>query len=275
MKRAASSMLLFALSVGACNSEEGPVLTVPSDPQAVVLSVRNEGGFAPPEFLLSRVPRLTLVADGTLISEGPQIMLFPGPFLPNLQTSRIDEETLQGVLEYVEGIGFPDIDLERNDEAALFVADAPDDVVTYFDEGGEHVFSVYGLTIYEQFTDARVVQLRDLVRLLENASFATTPTGDYRGEVVQVIAGVSEFPPEPAVANERPWPLPVSFDELDDVFGGWRCRTFAGVEAEALLSVFTSANQATTWDLDGVQYRLIGRPLLPGETGCAALNGSG
>jgi hypothetical protein len=275
MKRAASSMLLFALAVGACNSEEGPVLTVPSDPQAVVLSVQSVGGFAPPEFLLSRVPRFTLLADGTLISEGPQIMLFPGPFLPSLQTSRIDEETLQGVLEYVEGIGFPDIDLERNDEAALFIADAPDDVVTYFDEGGEHVFSVYGLTIYEQFTDARVVQLRDLVRLLENASFATTPTGDYRGEVVQVIAGVSEFPPEPAVANERPWPLPVSFDELDEVFGGWRCRTFAGAEAEALLSIFTSANQATTWDLDGVQYRLIGRPLLPGETGCATLNGSG
>lgn len=273
MNRRAAYLLASALTIGACASEEGPVLTAPSDPKAVVLSVRYEGGFAPPEFLLSRVPRFTLLADGTLISEGPQIMLFPGPFLPNLQSSRIDEETMQAVLAYVEGIGLPAIDLERNDEAALFIADAPDDVITYFDQGGAHVFSVYGLTIYEQFTDARVLQLRDLVRLLENAS--GTPTGAYQGEKVQVIAGVSEFPAEPGVANTKPWPLPVSFDELVEVFEGWKCGIFDGNDAQALLSFFGSANQATTWDLDAVEYRLIGRPLLPGESGCATLAGSG
>ena len=44
-----------------------------------------EGGFVTPESLLARLPIVVVYADGRVITQGPQIDIYPGPLMPNLQ----------------------------------------------------------------------------------------------------------------------------------------------------------------------------------------------
>lgn len=257
------------LLVAACGDEGAPV-DVLDDPEAVILQVRDEGGFVPPEFDLRRMPRYTLTAGGALFFEGPQIEIYPPPLLPNVQKAQVDDETMEIILQYVADLGFPEVTREENTEATSNVADAPTTVVTYFDGSGEHVFSVYALGI-GQFSDVRVVQLAELVQILDQSAYAGFPTAEYVADRIQVWAGPPGAGVDPSFVDVRPWPLPVAQADLpgSGTLAGYRCGTFEGEEAAALLSVFRQATQLTTWDDGGTEHSIIARPLLAGEEGCA------
>lgn len=262
----ATAITLLAVACG----EEGPAVDVLDDPEAVILQVRDEGGFVPPEFDLRRMPRHTLTAGGALFFEGPQIEIYPPPLLPNVQKAQLDDETMDIVLQYVADLGFPQITREEDTEATVNVADAPTTIVTYTDGSGQHVFSVYALGI-GQFADVRVIQLAELVSILDQSAYAGFPTEEYAADRVQVWAGPPGGGVEPGFVDVRPWPLPVPPEELPATgnLAGYRCGTFAGDQAAALLALFRQATQVTTWDAAGTEYSIIARPLLAGEQGCA------
>lgn len=268
MKRALLTVTVVSLLFAACG-DEGPPVDVLGDPAAVILQVRDEGGFVPPEFDLRRMPRYTLTAGGALFFEGPQIEIYPPPLLPNVQKAQLDDETMEIVLQYVADLGFPTVTREENTEATSNVADAPTTVVTYFDGTGEHVFSVYALGI-GQFSDVRAIQLGELVAILDQSAYAGFPTEDYVADRVQVWAGPPGAGAEPAFVDVRPWPLPVAQSELPESgrLAGYRCGTFEGEQAAGLLAVFRQATQLTTWDDGGTEYSIVARPLLAGEAGC-------
>ncbi len=52
---------------------------------------------------------------------------------------------------------------------------------------------------------------------------------------------------------------------MTDIGFGWRCASYEGDEAQALLATFAEANQVTTWDDGGTEYSIKVRPLFPGE----------
>ena len=61
--------------------------TVPAEPAAadgLVLRVEYTGGFVSPSATVGRLPLVSVYADGRVISEGPQIDIFPGPALPGV-----------------------------------------------------------------------------------------------------------------------------------------------------------------------------------------------
>ena len=102
--------LVVAVSLGltACGVETGGV-ELPTDPDASVVQVRSEDGFAPVEWVLGRGPTYTLLADGRLISEGPVIAIYPGPLLPNYLVGQINVDQMNSVLELVDKIGLPEM----------------------------------------------------------------------------------------------------------------------------------------------------------------------
>src|SRR5207244_2989201 len=57
------------------------------------------GGFVAPQALLGRYPTISIYGDGTVITEGPQITIFPGPALPSLVATKISEAGLQKILQ--------------------------------------------------------------------------------------------------------------------------------------------------------------------------------
>ena len=73
----------------------GPVTesaSLPAGDDTVVLRVEHRGGFVPPQWLASRLPMVSVYADGRVISDGPVPAIAPGPALPNLLQGRITPE---------------------------------------------------------------------------------------------------------------------------------------------------------------------------------------
>lgn len=275
MKKTLIGLVAAALALSACG---GPALEntlkLNDDPNSVLLIVRDEGGFVPIEFIVGQGPRLVLLRDGTLIVPGPQIEIFPQPLLPSYQSTRLDEENMLFVLEELDALGLADIESEVNDDAANMVADAGTTVTTFYNQDGSHTFSVYALGVDSQASDARVPILANLVNRLSEMGFNQSGEA-YQWEGLEVLAGVPQVPAEPDFANVQPWPLDVGYVGMTDIGFGWRCASYSGDDAQALLATFLEANQATTWDDGGTEYSIRVRPLFPGEDPCVPVASAG
>jgi hypothetical protein len=265
-------LLALAVLTAACGGSDANLdqnLKLNEDPNSVLLTVESGGGFVPVEFVVNQGPSLVLERDGTVISQGPQIEIYPGPLLANWQESQLDDETMLFVLEELDAIGFPEIDRVDNTEITG-VADAPTTSVTFYNQDGEHVFSVYALGIADQgITDARVPILANLVQELYDATALVTGQS-YEPSAIQVVAGeAGEFDANDPTVNFLDWPLADAYADMSETgVEGWRCAAYEGEQAQSLLEVFSGANQATYFTADGVDYRFQVRPLFPGEEPC-------
>jgi len=289
MKRPLLTLAVFAIAVAACGVADddaggsttttGPTPTAPTapparDPDDVVLQVRYEGGFAPIEFVYNPMPAYTLLGDGRLIFEGPVAEIFPGPLLPHIQVAQLEEGDVARILELVAAAGLPDLTDERNDDYAANVADASNTVVTFFDDSGEHRFSVYALGIgLDPPSDPRVGALQRLVDALGTAAFSVSDVQAWQPAALQILVADSlggETEPGAVVA---PWPLdtPVAdlaTNVLPDV--DLRCIALEGADAAEAVAAFAQAHQLTYFDDGTAVYRLVVRPILPGVTACPA-----
>lgn len=269
-------LALALVSVAACGGgvdgsspSTAPATTtapVGEEPQ-ILLEVRDEGGFVPIEWSIGRMPRYVLMTDGRLYGPGATTLEYPGRMLPSVFVMKVDDSVLAEVRQYAEDIGFADIIEERNDEGMANVADAPDTVVTYFDQEGAHVFSVYGLGI-ATFSDVRIALLGEMIGVLDQAGLNGTSLGEFQPERLEVLAGLREIPVDAQFENERPWPLQLSFADMSETAAGWRCTTVEGDAIAGLLVEFGQANQATTWNDDGTIYTIVVRYLFPHQEAC-------
>ena len=138
--------------------------------------VRREGGLVPAEILLDRLPLYMLYADGRLVFRGPQPPSFPGPLLPALVQVNIGPSGLGEVMTAVEAAGLPEL---YNSDAISQVADGPNTEVTFFDDNGEHFFSVYSLRIADQ-KDPQVLELAALIDFIDKLAATSPETGHFR-----------------------------------------------------------------------------------------------
>ena len=270
-RRTASLLAVFFLVLAACGFTGSEELVLPDDPDAPVLQVRGEGGLVPVEYLLGSGPHYTLLADGRLIHRGPSVGAYPGPLVTGYVVTSLDAETMNPILELVTEIGLPRIDFEYDDSAADRVMDAGNTVITYWDQNGQHVYSVYALGLGEFSSRRSTKAAEDLVTLLDRVA-AAGPVEPYRPDRVRVLAGVGI--PDPEIGDVRDWPLPdsdlASWTPVATPFGeAWACRVY-GPE---IVDVFADATELTRWTPpepagDAPPYTLLVRPLHPGEPDC-------
>ena len=265
MKRTTGLLLAAIVTLSACGSPS--TVQLPSDPDAPVLQIRSEGGFAPVEWILGRGPSYTLLGDGRLIHQGPTIAIFPGPLLPNYLVSQLNEDQMNTVLDLIERIGLPNMDRVVDDSQNSFVADATTEVVTYWDENGEHSFGVYALGIEPNPSDSRVAAFADLLVVMDQLAFQGD-SAQFEPDRVRITAGVGFVDPE--FEDVRTWPLgKTDFSGWFEYPNGWTCKVF-GPE---VLDLFVDATQSTTWlhpdpMMDAPSFKLLVRPLHPGEPDC-------
>lgn len=257
-----------AMTLAACGAEEpGGEPGPPADPDAPLVQIVSEGGFAPVEMILGSGPRYTLLGDGRLIYQGPTAEIFPGPLLPNYQVTEIEDDQMDRVLELVEAIGLPDFEERRDDSQTSRVADATTEVITYWDENGEHRYAVYALGIdVDQGGDPATEAFGELLELFGDLTLDEAEP--YEPDQVRVIAG-------PGFVNEefediRPWPLEdKDLSTWEMLPNGWQCT----VLGSGALDTFVDATHATVWsnpdpELPNSYLKLLVRPLHPGEADC-------
>lgn len=239
------------------------------DPDRLVLQITDEGGFAPIELIVNRLPRFSVYADGTLLAPAPVPAIYPGPILMPLQSVPLSAADLVALMEAVEAVGLPGIDQEIDDTLNGLVADATTTIATFIDaDGAEHVYGAYALgLIGDEPPPERTQKLGGLVELLDG--FLVNP-GSVVFEPDRIQVWINETPDvDPDFSQTLAWPLditPADFEPEGDFQLG--CHVLAGDAAQAAITAFNAANQATVWDYEGTEYQLIVRILLPGEAGC-------
>ena len=164
-------------------------------------------------------------------------------------------------------VGLPGITELDNNDAITQVADGPNTEVRYYDENGEHLFSVYALEIVEQ-TDPQVLALGELVALLNRLTATTGTTRPFPTERLQVIARQQEPNLDDPIVVVATWPISITPERMPEADFALRCAVIEVADEPAVVLAFQDAHQMTFFDSAGVTYRLTVRPLLSGEPGC-------
>ena len=250
----------------------------PVDPDQVVFRVTWEGGFVTPESLLARLPIIVVYADGRVITQGPQIDIYPGPMLPNLQEHTLSADALARLVQLAR-----DKDLLQTVHYPFpGVADVPDTVLEINLDGKS----------YRVERDRARFRWRRVERGRRHRGPSRSsglhrradrcPGGRFRrpGAPVHVHgrSGSTRARPSwfrtassPASSHRstgrwRTWPrpaCPVANSPLDI-----RCQIIDGDDLAKVLPLLETANSLSTFRSEGELYSFTVRPLLPGEAGC-------
>ncbi len=267
--RTASLMIVCALVVAACGAGEtagdADVAVPEGTDGGVILEFSDEGGFVPVEFNLTRVPRFTVFRDGSVVTPTGEQFIFPSPALIPLVERSLDGDTVSDLLAFVDDLGLADVDSVDLSDAPN-VADASTTALRYFDAGGEHKISIYALGFGES-GDARATIIESMIARLETAVAGTSGT-PYEPERLVVFAQAAENLDPGVAVDAGPWPFAFSPDDMAGDAAGFACLSLDGSDAADVATTLRDANSVTVWELDGTEYRLFARHLLPHQEGC-------
>ena len=239
-----------------------------------------EGGFTPPEFQLTNLPSFSLYGDGTVVRPGPQIEIYPGPALPSIETTTIDETGVQTILDAALDANLDTVG-DLTDMGSVGIADAAETVFTLRFGDVDRTVRVYALSEMggrppgmptEEFKARKLLislaeQLGSLETLLPEGSISASIAYEASG----TRAFVSRFrgQPDPPQSPVE-WPLETPLAGIGEDTGvGFRCIAVSGAAwTEQLRPAVQTANQLTPWTSEGRRYAVAFRPLLPDETAC-------
>jgi hypothetical protein len=255
-----------------------------------VLQIRYLGGFLPFGVSYATPPRVSVYADGRVITQGPQPAIHPGPALPNLQVQRIGTDDVRVLIDHALAAGVRD----SGDLGRPPVMDAPTTRFTVVDGGHTYARDVYALMDAargggvgsdkagpeqpgprEQAARQKLLglyqALTDLDRTLGKGH--VRDVGPYPIDAVAAVATVAKPRPEDPPQAERPWPGPPLPGRPFAHQAGVTCLSTSGAAATTLLKAAQQADALTPWTSGGQRWWVTFRPLLPHETGCADLAG--
>ena len=242
------------------------LLQHPTGADEVVVEIAYEGGFMPAEAVFTQLPVLLVAGDGRQYVQGPQIAIYPGPLLPNVQVTDIGEDGIQSLLDLAAEHGLL---TEREYESPDHIADAPDTVVTIHANGETYTHRAYALGIGGAPDETAESGDRADLQAFVDAATADTIGGDPTGGGEQSfepetylvratpVDDLSAYEVEPTVVD---WPADVSLVLAE----AGEC---AEVPAAEVIDLFRDATQLTFFVEDDVTYQLSVKPRLPGG-GC-------
>lgn len=284
MRRAFAVLATFAVLApltDACRgtgASGGGDIEHPTGADRLVLRMDTAGGLVPPSYYLRQIPAWSLYGDGRLVTQGPQIEIYPPPALPNLLVTQISEDGVQAILRAARDAGLmgPDADYPYR-----CITDAPTTTFTLVAEGETHVISAYALgenqgpcagadTQARNELAAFQAELTDLRRWLPQGSLG--PDRPFRYSELRVYVQPYTGTGDPDLTEPpKAWPLrtPLAkFGEASKDLPDTRCGVVSGTDLTTLLAEVQASNQLTPWTSEGAEYLLTFRPLLPDEHGC-------
>ncbi|ABP55027.1 hypothetical protein [Salinispora tropica] len=284
-----ASAVSLLLLVTACGPQDevanadGPGQPAASHPaDAVVFQMTSVGGFGMPSALAGRIPSISVYGDGRVISQGPTILIYPGPALPNLQVHPIAPEDVSTLLESARAAGVDG----AVDFGTPALADAPTTRFTVRGPNGTEQIDVPALT--EAGDDAPGLTADQRAARTQLRAFVTSLTGDSgplaptKGDSAQpyvptTLAGIAEpYTDEEGLGQpEVAWPGPTLPGEPLGTGNGPGCVTVTGDALRTLLADAAEITAAAPWTSDGKSWTVQLRPLLPEETSCGDLVANG
>ena len=285
-----SLLVPLLLALAACAEDAGgeSVATSPSStaepaagPDELILRVDHSGGFVTPTMLATRLPLFSLYADGRVVTEGPQVLVYPPPALPNVQVSRIQPADVDRLVRMAVDAGVTgSADLGRPP-----VADAPTTRFSVRTASGTQVVQAYalqetpsgarGVTAAQQAARTRLQELLDALTNLDSVlgEGAVSAQQPYVPAALAAVATpyVEPGAPEPPQAEQEWFGPPLPGEALGTI-EGLTCVVLGAEYLEHLEHLSSTATAATPWTYGGKRWSVSLRPLLPDESGCADLS---
>jgi hypothetical protein len=267
-------LALVVAGIAACGgTSDAGSYKHPEGANEVVLRVNSGGGFVTVEYNLRAVPQFTLFGDGTVVVTGPTITIYPGAALPNLQTTKVSEETIQAMLSAAQEAGLFENDVNYGRPG---ITDMPTTTITVNVDGTTYESNLYalstdaaggGLTMEQQQARAEIATLVGKLNGVESfqqglqwASYQFTSITAY--STPAVTGGNGDVQP-----NKLDWPLG-DLGTLGQATQpeGFRKAVITGADLEKLRPLFDDSTEITVWNSGGKEYNVIFRPMLPDET---------
>jgi hypothetical protein len=270
---------LGAFGAAGCGGSEGPGDSVvhPTGKSEVVLQVFAHDGFVPVSYSLTQLPGFSLYGDGTVVVTGPVIEIYPGPALPNLQTTTISEEAVQAILSAAREAGLFDNDVDYGQPG---ITDMPVTSIVINADKTTYRSDIYalgmeegagGLTMEQQQARAAINDLAG--KFADLTSFESGEINwasyDYSALAVfsQAIDPSTTTDSTEVQPNRLEWPLG-DLSTLGQAVEpeGFRKVVVSGEDLAKLKPMLGEATQITVWTFGDREYNLYFRPLLPDET---------
>ncbi|MFI6077742.1 hypothetical protein ACIA5C_40060 [Actinoplanes sp. NPDC051343] len=258
---------------GTPGSSGTPESAAAKSPAANDLVLRTEtyGGFVAPDMVLGRFPQISVYGDGRVISEGPVPAIYPGPALPNIQVSMITPELVRQLVKEGLAAGVRN----GSDLGQPGVADAPSTRVTVVTAGGKQVVTINALTEAPSndrrlTADQRSTRAKIAAYVKKLGALPKNPVA-YQPTAVVVFAAPWTEPANGPVPPAKAWPGPALPGTDIDSATRAGCLAVTGDQTPKVLTAARSANALTPWTTGSSKWRIVFRPLLPDENGCAAV----
>jgi hypothetical protein len=246
----------------------------------LVLRIEYTGGFVTPAMVATRLPMISVYADGRVITEGPTTRQYPGPALPNLQLHHVQAADVDALVERARSAGVQNgVNLGQPG-----IADAQTTRFTLLTEQGLQVVEAYALVEAEgsqngltadQVRDRRL--LSELITAMQDLR-ATLGAGRVKESVDYVpyeIAGVAmpwqQSEGDPA-QTDKAWPGPTLPGTPLGTSQDMGCVVADALAATDIYKAAEDATIITPWTSGGKKYTVQIRPLLPDEHTCADLS---
>lgn len=266
----AAALLALSGIAGAAAAADPAAAPLPEDPDTVLIRIEDVGGYTIAGFDYVRVPQFVLYADGRLFQVGAQIAIFPAPLLPPLLVGTLTEEQIHEVLAAAAEAG-----LASGTDATYgpgMVADAPDTLFTVWGPDGvtRTQFGAFGLE--QTFPDpAEALARADAQAFVDRlVMLPVADAGPYVPSAFRLLS--IPYPDLEDELTQEPvaWPGTTSLATagtlvIPDYPESGRCIVITGDEAAAVWPALANANELTPFVSDGAEFRLVIRPLLPGE----------
>jgi hypothetical protein len=281
--------LLIALSAGCATAADagggtgvdaGPTGGSPYQNDDLVIRVSYSGGFVPAVTIPTRLPLLSVYGDGRVITEGPQIEIFPPPALPNLQLQKIAPGDVGKLVDLAIKAGIGD----KVDYGQPNVTDMPTTRFVVLTKDGVKTTDVYALSIEDGYVGGLTPEQKAARHTIQNllsslndleqtlGAGRVTAAAPYTAETIAAVAGpyVNTDPNQPQ-QTEKAWPGPALPGPSMGAGLDLDCVSASGDEAAQILAAAKSANTLTPWRSGAKLYSVTFRPLLPDEHSCADL----
>jgi hypothetical protein len=234
-----------------------------------IVRIEQQGGFLPQWETLRWYPTVVLYDDGRVIVQGPQIEIYPGPSLPNLQVTHITQAGIDQVLAWAEEAGLHGPDRQLGEP----MMDVGNTVFTVVSPDGTHQTSVTDTSTSGAEVGA-VVQFQnvmlDLRTYLPNDVVGEDePYAFDRLRLISFAADPTTI--DPQLSRTVEWPLAQPISALGGSLSepaNYRCALIEGEDVQALMPLFQNANELTVWQSEDTLYQFYLHPLLPDEEAC-------
>jgi hypothetical protein len=244
------------------------------EPDEVVLSIGQSGGFVAAEVMATRLPIVVVYGDGRVITHH-RASGYPDPTLPDLGVRTVSEDGLASLVELAlrAGVGLAV-------EGIPAAADFPNTDFFVSTDQGPMSTSVFALDVDAGLTDSQIEARRRLLDLIDQlqdlpGTLGAEQVGSEQAYEPQTVAVVSRAWPagNTPIESERDWPgpaLPGQPMPQNPMIGedDLTCVTATGADVPGILGATDGATRDTPWVWDGQRYMVWLRPMLPGESSC-------